>query len=159
MTTLSFKTYTIDTANLAPAAFDYLLQYGFAKSMQDCVAGQKKALADKGFSESEIDIELNDLWTQRLEAIEQGSIGIRTASPRKDTKAKLVAEVTAFLLKSAVKAKGKTLPKDKEQLAALIEKWAAMPKNAMAIAEEVARREALASESDDEGLDALLNDI
>lgn len=45
-TKLTYSDHTVTAADIAPAGIAYLLQYGFAQSLQDAVAGTAKAVRD-----------------------------------------------------------------------------------------------------------------
>lgn len=85
-----------DHVALPPVSQDYLVHYGFQQSMQDCIAGTaKEASADyveqcKKAKKKPNDVDMASAVKtaieaqlgKRLDAIVQGTVGIRTHAPR-----------------------------------------------------------------------------
>jgi hypothetical protein len=150
MTKLSYKAFSIDTEAVAPAGIEYLLQYGFAQSMQDCIAGRAKAvreeLAEKmkqpdaiqltdAEIETAVEADLNGALGKRMDAILAGTVAVRQAAEAKDPASGIVRE----LLVAWAKSKGGKLPKaDSDEYKALAAKMRAA--KADHIAAELARR-------------------
>ena len=78
------------------AAISYLLSYGWAKTMADCVGGIRKSMAAEGATEDEIIAKLAEVQTARRDAILAGEIGTKGGSkgPRKVGDARLLDLVT-----------------------------------------------------------------
>jgi hypothetical protein len=121
MTKLSYKAFSIDTEAVAPAGIEYLLQYGFAQSMQDCIAGRAKAvreeLAEKmkqpdaiqltdAEIEAAVEADLKGALGKRMDAILAGTVAVRQAAEAKDPASGIVRE----LLVAWAKSKGGKLP-------------------------------------------------
>lgn len=113
---------------LKPETIAYLLQYGWAQSLQDSIAGkEKKAIADiksriaEGL-EAEMDedeiaaqaaMDVEAALAKRQKAILEGTVAVREAGEAKDP----LRAVALDMIRNAAKAKGKKLTKD--QLATL----------------------------------------
>lgn len=164
MTTLSYerngKTYTTDSDKLPATAIAYLLQYGFAQSLQDSIAGRAKAVAEemlppvadrkpdfvvpteeqiKAAILSDLDGQLN----KRLDAIVAGTVATRGPGVARDPTSGIVRE----LLVAYAKSKGKKLPKaDSDEYKAMAEKMRTA--KADWIKEELERRAEIADEID-----------
>lgn len=125
----------LDLTKVAPAGIKYLIEYGFAKSLQDKVAGMKK--------DGKSDAEILAARVDRANAILGGTIGHGTSGPRligRDRMVHLVAveHLTAFAAKKSAK-----MPDGKgaaEKLRAMVVKWMANPDRAAAVNAEADRR-------------------
>lgn len=126
-----------------PKATAYLLQYGFRQSLQDAVAGMKKALSAEGKSEAEINAAMAEATQKRFDSIMAGTIGIRVGAARVTGIEKLMRDVAIEALRAAAAAKGVALPKGKD-LTALAEKYIA--KHGDAVRAEAEKRQATAQE-------------
>lgn len=146
MAILTYKTFTVDSNDIAAKGFDYLLQYGFAKSLQDCVAGMRKELATPGedgkvLSEAEIEAELNATMAERFDDILKGEVGTRTTGPRLRGIDKVKHEIACEELKSAFGVKKLAWPNGKgsaETIAVLVGKFLA--KHDTRVTKEAERR-------------------
>lgn len=137
--------FNVDTATLPQVSIDYLLQYGFAQSMQDCIAGRAKAVRaetlekNKNASEDDIDLAiLSDIegrLGKRFDAIKAGSVGV--SAPR---------DPVATLAREQVRAALKGRKVDAEKLDSLVQ--AHVAKNRDALVAELARRKAAQVEVD-----------
>ena len=118
MANLTYKTFTVDSNDIAAKGFDYLLQYGFAKSLQDCVAGMRKDLAtpdENGavLSEEAIEAALNETMQERFDDILKGEIGTRTTGPRLRGIDKVKFDIAVEELKAAFGVKKLAWPNGK----------------------------------------------
>lgn len=124
---------------------EYLLQYGWDQSLQDCIAGRAKKVRDeyaaKGvIDQDEIDLavaaDLEAALTKRAKAIVDGTVRERgSVGPRSET---LFRQVAKEFLAKAAKAVKKKLPTDKAKYKALFETF--VEKNRAVIQAEVDRR-------------------
>jgi len=129
--------FTLDTDKLPAASVEYLLQYGFAQSMQDCIAGRAKAVATEREKEGDtkaeiaeaIAIDIESRLAKRRDAIESGTM---TQPSTRDPVAALAKE---DVLK-ALREKGKKA--SPEKLAELVANH--VEKNRAALVAEVERR-------------------
>lgn len=168
--TLTYKSFTLDTATITPEGIAYLLQYGFSQSLQDCVAGRAKKVRDeytKAYEtalaaserdgteepdpidedevEAAVEADLQGAMGKRLDAIRDGSVAIRVHSGNeaKDPTSGIVRE----LLVAWAKSKGGKLPKaDSEEYRALAGKMREL--KADYIATELERRRSAVAELD-----------
>lgn len=137
--------YAVDTATLPQASIDYLLQYGFAQSMQDCIAGRAKAVraerAEAGDDEDTIVLaimaDIEGKLGKRMDAIKAGTMGLPTT---RDPVLTLAKEIVA----RHVAEKGKKV--SKEKLAELAAVYA--EKSRPALLAELERRKAVPSDID-----------
>lgn len=152
--------YALEVETLPATAIAYLLQYGFAQSLQDSIAGRAKAVRDELTTKPEgaagdwqppseaaiaeaIKSDLAGTLAKRMDAISRGEVASRGQAEPKDPAAGIVRE----LLVAYAKSKGKKLPKaDSDEYKAM----AAKMREAKAewIAAELARRAAVADEID-----------
>lgn len=102
--------FTLDPNTLPGEAIAYLLQYGFAQSLQDCVAGRAKKVRDEGGSEENVVSDEIGTMQKRLDAIIAGSVNSGTRGPR-DPFGSMVAKVAKEFLAAYARSKGKKLPK------------------------------------------------
>lgn len=154
------QVFSVDPESLKPETIAYLLQYGWAQSLQDSVAGRAKKVreesAAKEMDSAEIDqaIQDDELGTmqKRMDAILSGVVRNGTRGPR-DVFGSMFAKVAKDLLSAYAKAKGKKLPKaNSDELKVLLEKFTNA--NREAIETETKRRieEANAVEVDADGI-------
>lgn len=84
--------YAVDSAELPEAAISYLLQYGWAQSLQDSIAGREKKVRDELATDSPdmapdevrqaVLDDLHGTMMKRMDAIVAGTIGVRVTSER-----------------------------------------------------------------------------
>jgi hypothetical protein len=144
MTTLTYGKFTIDTADVTESGIAYLLQYGFAKSLQDSVAGVKAAMADETdesgeakYNDAEIAVALHDKQQSRFEAIVAGTVGTRATGPRATPVETMMRNVAKEAIRVACVAQGRKLPKG-EAMVALVDKY--LSKHMAATRAEAERR-------------------
>lgn len=145
------QAFTLDTASLPQASLDYLLQYGFAQSLQDCIAGLAKAkraeleetddfkagrLSPEAVQD-EVDLAVLAKLEERHKAIAEGTVGARVGQPRDEVTSLAREQVKAALAKKGVKV-------DKDKLAELVA--AHVEKSRDKLVAEIARRKAEAVE-------------
>ena len=180
---LEYNGIKVDLASESPEriqnAVNYLMAYGFGKSLQDSVAGLKKEMKDAGASEAEIAKAVASDMADRAEAILAGTVGTR--GPRLSGPAAVRREVIESFFKGWAKSmadKGKALPtlksrfnvtaktatdEQKKAVADAVDaiktKYAEL--NSAKIEEEVSRRLALQAAQLEIDLDAdnLLDDV
>lgn len=149
---LDYNGIKVDTDKITPAGIAYLLQYGWAKSLQDSVAGRKKAMLagddeTPPMTEDEAEAKLIEIMTKRAEAIVAGEVGQRSGGPRISKLERVMRNVAAEIVKAAAAKKGRKLPKG-EAYQNLISAYIA--KNEAAVREEAERRmESVSEEADD----------
>ncbi len=110
---IEFKGFTLDVDSLGKEALTYLLTYGFKQSLQDSVAGVRKAALDEGKSESEADEAVEAAMKARYDAILSGKVAVRAQGPRLQGLDKFVAEVADELLRAQCAKKGVKWPSGK----------------------------------------------
>jgi len=131
-------TFAVDVEKLPPKSLEYLLQYGFAQSLQDSIAGRAKAVRAEcvekgGMTEAEIvaavEADIAGQLGKRQDAIAAGTVG--TPSPRDP-----VATLAREQVKAALAKAGKKVDADKlaELVAGHVEK------NRTALVAELNRR-------------------
>lgn len=139
--------FQVDVEQLPAASVAYLIQYGFAQSMQDCIAGLAKAkradleatddfkagkLTPENIAD-EISLAILTQLEKRHKAIVEGTIGIRASAPRDELSSLAREQVRAALAKKGVKV-------EKEKLAELVA--AHIEKNRDKLVAELERRKA-----------------
>jgi len=175
--TLTHGDITVDLSGETPEriqnAVNYLLQYGFGRSLQDAVAGLKKEMKEKGDSAEDIAEALLVDMRERVEAIFAGTVGLRgsrlsgpaairravteeffkTWAKKQEDQGKTLPSVRGALakigltMKTATKAQKDEVQKAvNEKIAKLREAFAKLQESA--IEAEVARRLELQNESD-----------
>lgn len=159
MTTLSYerggKVYATEVETLSATAIAYLLQYGWAQSLQDSIAGRAKAVAEEMLppvadrkadfvvpTQTQIDAavatDIDGMLQKRSAAIIAGTVATRGTGVARDPAAGIVRE----LLVAWAKAKGKKLPKaDSDEYKALADRMREI--KADDIKNELERRAAL----------------
>lgn len=164
MTTLSYsrngKTYEAEVESLPPASIEYLLRYGFAQSLQDCIAGREKKVRDeiegkilKGeadFADDEIVAQIRDdldgTLGKRLDAIMNGTVGTRVSGEPRDT----LTSVARDMVRKAIVKKGKKV--SKENFAELVKGVLADPTERAKVQAEYDRRKSLDVDVELEGV-------
>lgn len=129
---MAFRGFTVRLGDLPIASVEYLLRYGFNQTLQDLsMAGVRDQLERKHpqetFSNDQIADALNARRAARVEALLNGTIGVRVAGEGKASGTsfdKMVVVVAKEAINALAKAKGKVLPK-KEALAAIISAYVA----------------------------------
>jgi hypothetical protein len=129
--------YAVEINTLSPEALAYLLQYGWAQSLQDSIAGRAKAVREeyaKNQPEAEEDevlaaikADVAGTLAKRMDAILSGTIGQSQgkAPTLLPGRSKEFRAVTREWLAAWAKSKGKKLPKaDTPEYAALVTKFA-----------------------------------
>lgn len=158
-TSVEYGGFSVDISSISPKGIAYLLQYGFAKSIQDSVAGRKKELTEEkvktgedadgnpiyGTERAHTDEQVTEIlraeMAERVEAIKSGTVGTRGPSGPRATKEDSVRrKVTLEMFGNFLSKKGVAAPKDKDAKEAYIAKFAAHPSVAPQIEAEVARR-------------------
>ena len=133
--------FSCDVESLPPAALAYLLQYGWAQSLQDCIAGRAKAVREE-FAENAakglgvpldeatiaaaVSADILGTLAKRADAIRAGEVGVRSpvASILPGRSAGFIS-VAKEWLRAYAKAKGLKLPKaDSDDYRALLAKYA-----------------------------------
>jgi hypothetical protein len=149
MTKVSYErngtTFAVEVESLPPASIAYLLQYGFAQSLQDSIAGLAKAkrleleetdsfknglLSAESISD-ECDLAVLTKLQDRTDAIMAGTVGARVGTPRDEVTTLAREQVKAALAK-------KKLTVTKEKLAELVASH--VERNRPAIEAELKRR-------------------
>lgn len=154
---LDYNGIKVDTDKITPAGIAYLLQYGWAKSLQDSAAGRKKAMLagddeTPPMTEEEAEAALVEIMTKRADAIVAGEVGQRAGGPRLTKLDRVMRNVAAEIIKTAAAKKGKKLPKgDAWQM--LVSAY--IEKNLDSVKAEAERRMESVSEEADDILDGL----
>jgi len=152
--------FELTVADIAPAGIAYLLQYGFAKSLQDSVSGRAKAMAEAKvkatgapkYTQEEIDADIEAKIVARVGKILKGELDYGPAGSRLTGLARVKWDVAEEWVKAAIKAKGAKAPKG-DEWKALVESYIA--KYDAKVTAEAERRSAVPADGDDE-LDGLL---
>jgi hypothetical protein len=145
--------FSVEAESLPAVSVAYLMQYGWAQSLQDSIAGAAKAKRsdleatdaykngemDDDELADEIDLFVLGKLEARAKAIREGTVGARVSEPR-DPVTKLAREQVL----AALKAKGKKVDLKTDDGKAIFEKLVAqhVEKSGDAIRAEVARRKA-----------------
>lgn len=154
---LEYNGIGVNTSMLSDAGMKYLLAYGWAKSLQDSVAGRKKALMAGDavahppvppMTEDEAEAKLVEIMTKRADAIVAGEVGSRSGGPRITKLERVMRNVAAEIIKAAAAKAGKKLPKG-EAWQTLVSSYVA--KHEDAVREEAERR--MATTADEADLD------
>lgn len=119
ITSVSYAGFEVATSSINIVGLSYLLQYGFAKSIQDAVAGRKKELSAETnedgsakHTEEEVAAIVKAEMADRVEKIVSGTIGVRTpGAPRATPFEAMVVRVAKEYLRAAAAAAKKVLPK------------------------------------------------
>lgn len=126
------KTYSLDKDGLSEESRDYLMQYGFAQSLQDSIAGLQ-ARTEKEILEESPDLAEDEIQAKVLEAIDArllkrldaiiAGMQVQTRESR-DPFASECKKVAIEGLKAYAKAKGKKLPKvGSDEYDSMLEKY------------------------------------
>lgn len=137
--------YSVDTDTLPQASLDYLWQYGFAQSLQDCIAGRAKAVRAErekaGDSADDIELavmsDIEGKLAKRVDAIVAGTMGLPTTRDPVATLAKEIVE-------RHVREMGKKV--SKEKLAELVATY--VEKSRPSLVAELERRKSAAPDID-----------
>jgi len=125
---LRFNDHSVRVADLPTNSIEYLLQYGFAQSLQDMSIAQIKAQKiNKGedFTQASLEQELITRRNAKVENLVSGQIFARKAGVPKGTSFdKMVAEVIKDRIKAMAAAKNKVMPKG-DAYSVLAEKYLA----------------------------------
>lgn len=114
--------FSVEVESLPKESLEYLIQYGWNQSLQDCIAGRAKAVAEEyakslaksgdQHDQSElIELTKSDLLGtigKRFDAIKAGTVGVRVGQPRDELRA-----IAKEMVAAAVKAKKATVTKEK----------------------------------------------
>lgn len=143
-TKLVYGDFTYDLPGDHDAREAYLLQYGFAQSMQDSIAGKAKAWREatneegnRLHSDVEVQVMLHDAQQARFDAIVEGTVSHGARGPRLATIDRIMRDVATERLKANAAKTKQSMPKGKE-LSALVDKYLA--KYADSAKEEAQRR-------------------
>ncbi|HUP81175.1 MAG TPA: hypothetical protein VM260_21675, partial [Pirellula sp.] len=116
MTTVSYvrngKTYSADVESMKPETIAYLLQYGWAQSLQDSIAGLAKKVAEEN---GDVDQAIDGQLMKRSDAILSGSIAVRSVGESRDP----LRSIANGMVRKALALKGAKV--DKEKFAALVQ--------------------------------------
>lgn len=113
---------------VAPASIPYLLQYGWAQSLQDCIAGRAKKVREEMEAQnaagthdhSELDImdaieaDLDGQLSKRMDSIVNGTMGQRETTVR-DPFESMCQKVAAEMLAKHLKTNKVTLKRDSDK--------------------------------------------
>lgn len=161
---MTFRGFTVTLGQIPPTSIAYLLRYGFNQTLQDLsMAGVRDQLERKNpqahFSNDDVAAALASRRTARVEALLNGTIGVRVAGEAKTSGTsfdKMVLTIAKEAIAALAKAKGKAVPK-KEALAAIISAYVA--KHGDTLKAEAQRRiDAANAASGEIDLDDLLED-
>ena len=161
-TKMEFRGIELDVADVSIDGLIYMIEYGFAKSLQDCVSGHDKALrtilsgtgeeaikarnelaAEGGVAvtapdDAIVKAVLTARMTKRTNAIREGSVGGGRTGPRKVGLERVMWDVAFDRLKAiATKAK-KSLPTKAADLNPMVDAY--LKANESTIREEATRR-------------------
>ena len=122
--------YEYEPNDLPPAAIAYLLQYGWAQSLQDCIAGREKRVREELLEENPdmapdevaaaVKEDIHGTMMKRMDAITAGTIGNREPREQKDS----LESIARDMVRKAYKAKGVKATKEMiaQKAAELLEK-------------------------------------
>lgn len=160
MTTLQYsrngKTYTAEVENLPAKSIEYLLQYGFAQSLQDCIAGREKKVREEinarvveGVEQlepdeitSQVHSDIEGMLGKRLDAIVAGTVGTRSIGESRDTLTTVARDMARKALAK------KNMKADKDRFAAIVQDLLNDPDKRAKVQAEFDRRKALDVEVD-----------
>jgi hypothetical protein len=122
------KVYSTEVEALPPKSIEYLLQYGWSQSLQDCIAGNAKAVrvdlterataAGKKVSEAEIEAaiaqDLDGALMKRSASIVAGTMDER-AGVQRDPLETMKRQMAVAMVRAAFKAKNAKLPDNKTE--------------------------------------------
>ena len=100
MTTITYKTFSLETESLNSSALAYLIEYGFKQSLQDSVAGVKKAALEEGQTEADAEALVLSTMQVRFDAIIAGEVATRSQGPRLVGVDKFIADYAEVVLKA-----------------------------------------------------------
>lgn len=117
------RTYACDPNKLPAESIAYLLQYGWAQSLQDSIAGRAKKVKDEceadtehpdRDAEAEIDADLDGTLSKRADAIMSGTMGQRESVSR-DPFETMCNRVATEMLVKALRASKTTVKRDSDK--------------------------------------------
>ena len=149
--------YLAHVDKLPPKSIEYLLQYGFAQSMQDAIAGDAKRIEAKLVDEAKeagnppptadeikaaVQVGLEEALSERHQAILEGTVGDRVGAVR-DPFGTMCKTIALQMLRDAMKAANAKMPdvktdQGKQKLAEMVN--AVIERNRAAIEKEAHRR-------------------
>lgn len=145
---LEFGDFDVHVTDLPNTAIAYLLQYGFAKSLQDSVAGLAKktreelAKSDPDADEEEIDLQVEetvgDAQRKRFDAILSGTVGRTSTGPRAQGIDRVMRDVAKEWIAAGCATHKKTMPTKAAELNPMID--GVLAKHGDAIRDEASRR-------------------
>lgn len=171
-TTVTYGGFTHDVAAFSVRSAVYLMQYGWAKSLQDSVAGRKKELSEEvklaedgktpllgedgkpilAHTPDEVAAILKTEMGERAAAIIAGTVGTHgPGKPKATSREGMILKVTREWLSAAASKAGKKLPKIGEGYEALVEKFGLAKK--AEIEAEADRRMAVAAAPEGEAFE------
>lgn len=124
------RVYSADPNKLPAESIAYLLQYGWAQSLQDSIAGREKkvrdeykAKSDAGEDPGSVEIgvaqDLDAALSKRMDAILAGTMGQRDSTPR-DPFGAMCKRIASEMLSKALKASKTTVKRDSDKWAELL---------------------------------------
>mgnify|MGYP003408133430 CR=1 FL=1 len=108
---VTYKGHAIAAAAMNDKAMAYLLQYGFAQSLQDCVAGLAKEMREKGDLPETSEKAIESAMAERSAAILAGTVGHRVGGPRLSGLDKTVRDIAVEHIRAALATKKLSAPK------------------------------------------------
>lgn len=110
MSTITAYGHTIEVESLPAKSLEYLLTYGFKQAVADASAGPASEAKRKGESEDAIQAIVDAARAKRVEAILNGTVGIRAASTASGMTRleRMIRSIGMEALEAMAKAKGLT---------------------------------------------------
>lgn len=113
---LCFGTIRVGVEEISPAGIEYLLQYGFSKTLQDCISSKKtrfaKKLASGEVTEGEVEEAVDAAVREKVRNIVEGTVGVlRPGRPTIDLIGKERVRVAKEFLRKTAKVLRVKLPK------------------------------------------------
>lgn len=134
-TVLEYNGFRAEISEIATAGQAYLWQYGFAKSLQDSVAGLAKELKESGVPADEIPGRIKSAMQERFDKILAGTVGTRSTGPRVMGFDKILRDVAERELAAKIKLPTKrsdaftVAGKNWPNFGAFVAEYIASPKN------------------------------
>lgn len=138
--TLTANGVSLDLLDASPKGIAYLLNYGFAKSLQDKVAGLKGEMEKAEHGPETIEAALNTARTERAAAIHAGTVGTGATGPRLVGRDKLIKDVAVEHLRVYAAEKKSKMPTKAADLDAMVAKWMSNVERATRVNAEADRR-------------------